>query len=93
MPRAKNTATFTARRGEILDVFQRLIYTKGYENIAIQDILTELDMSKGAFYHYFVSKRAMLEALIIRLLDETAPLVASVAESRQPAIDRLNAFF
>ncbi len=42
-----------ARRSEILDVAQRLIATKGYEQMTIADIQAELGISKGAFYHYF----------------------------------------
>src|SRR5262245_58568880 len=45
------------RRGEILDVAQRLVYTSGYEQMTIQDMLDELQISKGAFYHYFSSKQ------------------------------------
>ena len=44
------------RRNDILDAARRLIYTKGYEQMTIQDILDELGISKGAFYHYFDSK-------------------------------------
>src|SRR5665647_2543286 len=62
------------RRGEILDVAQRLVYSKGYEQMTVQDILDGLQISKGAFYHYFGSKPALLEALIERMLGEgTAP--------------------
>ncbi len=38
------------RRGEILDVAQRLVYTKGYEQMTIQDMLDDLQISKGAFF-------------------------------------------
>src|SRR5215831_16667548 len=58
------------RRNEILDVAQRLVYTKGYEQMTIQDIVDDLQLSKGAFYHYFDSKQALLEALVQRLLDQ-----------------------
>ena len=64
------------RRNEILDVAQRLVYTKGYEQMAIQDILDALSIAKGTFYHYFVSKQALLEALIKRMIDE-AELLAN----------------
>ena len=60
----------TARRDEILDAGQRLIYTKGYERMTIQDILDDLRISKGAFYHYFGSKEAMLEAVIAQMMEE-----------------------
>ena len=41
------------KRNEILDAASRFIYTTGYEQMTIQDILDELQISKGAFYHYF----------------------------------------
>jgi AcrR family transcriptional regulator len=51
----------SVKRNEIIDAAQRFIYTKGYEQMTIQDILDELQISKGAFYHYFDSKGALLE--------------------------------
>ncbi len=47
-------------RNEILDVAQRLIYTRGYEQMTIQDILDDLGISKGAFHHYSGSRQALL---------------------------------
>lgn len=52
----------TERR--ILDAAQKLFLTKGYEKTSIQDILNELgDLSKGAIYHHFDSKKAILDAI------------------------------
>jgi AcrR family transcriptional regulator len=80
------------RRGEILDVTRRLIYTKGYDGMSIQDILTETGMSKGAFYHYFDSKSALLEALIERMIDEGESLIRPiVADPARSALDKLTA--
>jgi AcrR family transcriptional regulator len=67
MARITNEADYAARRSEILAAAQQFIYTKGYEQMTIQDILDALGMSKGAFYHYFDSKPALLEALIEHL--------------------------
>jgi TetR/AcrR family transcriptional regulator, transcriptional repressor for nem operon len=69
----------SVRRNEILDAAQQLIYTKGYEQMTIQDILDNLQISKGAFYHYFESKQALLEAMIERTqqaaLDVLVPIL------------------
>lgn len=67
MARTVNVEAHSSRRDAILDAAQRLIYTKGYEQMTIQDILDALGMSKGAFYHYFDSKPALLEALLDRI--------------------------
>lgn len=95
MARIFNEAEYAARRKEILDAALRLVYTKGFDRMTIQDILDDLRISKGAFYHYFESKAAVLEALTERMVvEETLPLLAAVVE--QPglsAIEKLERYF
>ena len=67
MSRNINQGEYEAKAGEIVDAAQRLIYTKGYGRMTIQDIRNELGMSNGAFFHYFRSKQAVLEAFIQRI--------------------------
>jgi len=94
MARTVNETEYAARRKAILDVAQRLVYTKGYEQMAIQDILDELQMSKGAFYHYFDSKPALLEALIERMQQEALRLLSPIVQDPHlPALEKLQRFF
>jgi AcrR family transcriptional regulator len=82
------------KRNEILNAAQRLVYSKGYEQMSIQDILSDLKISKGAFYHYFGSKQALLDALIDRMVEEAEPIVLPIArEPRLPALEKLHRFF
>jgi AcrR family transcriptional regulator len=82
------------RRSEILDAAQMLVYTKGYEQMTIQDILDKLSISKGAFYHYFNSKQALLEALIERLAEEAEKMMLPILKDPHlPALQKLEAFF
>jgi len=95
MARVVKEDAYAAKRNEILDVARRLIYTKGYEQMTIQDILDELHMSKGAFYHYFDSKGVVLEALVERMaVDEVIPLLIPIARDPQlSALEKLNSYF
>ena len=94
MARIIKEEEYAVRRNEILDAAQRLVYTKGYEQMAIQDILDELHISKGAFYHYFDSKGALLEALIDRLLRRGgAGSQPDRAGSQMPALEKLEIYF
>ncbi|HQV70007.1 MAG TPA: TetR/AcrR family transcriptional regulator [Thermoflexales bacterium] len=78
------------KRNEILDVAQRFVYTRGYEQMSIQDILDELKISKGAFYHYFDSKQDLLEGLIERLRAQSErEIIPRVRNSKLPALSRL----
>jgi TetR/AcrR family transcriptional repressor of nem operon len=82
------------KRKEIIDVAQRLVYTKGYDQMSIQDILDELQISKGAFYHYFDSKGDLLEALIDRMRQEAEPIILPIInDPNLPALDKLHRFF
>ena len=62
----------TPRRDELLDVAQRLFARNGYDATSVSQIIAELGVSKGAFYHYFESKEDLVEALACRFAHATA---------------------
>src|SRR5689334_15506706 len=64
MARQVKPDEYAARRREILDSALRLMHDKGYERMTIADVLSDLQMSKGALYHYFDSKQALLEGIV-----------------------------
>lgn len=51
------------RRESIVRTAERLFFEKGYEETSIQDILDELSISKGGFYHHFDSKISLMEEI------------------------------
>jgi TetR/AcrR family transcriptional repressor of nem operon len=81
MARTLNEEEYAIRRKEILDGAQRLVYAKGFDQMTIQDILNEVQISKGALYHYFGSKADLLEALVERMVDEIEPALIAVVEN------------
>ena len=94
MARIVKEQEYAVKRNAILDVAQRLVYTKGYEQMTIQDMLDDLQISKGAFYHYFDSKQAVLEALIERMQEEVDQLLLSIVQDPHlPALEKLRRFF
>ncbi|GHO67765.1 TetR family transcriptional regulator [Ktedonobacter sp. SOSP1-52] len=94
MARVVNEAAHAARRNAILDAAQRAIATKGYEQMAIADLLGELGISSGAFYHYFDSKPALLAALVERLADEIEEHMLTIVHDSEPgAIEKFQRFF
>jgi AcrR family transcriptional regulator len=77
------------RRQELMMAAQQLFYTKGYENSSINDIIQAVGVSKGAFYHHFESKTAVLEAIVSQMLDQAvANLRAIIADETLPAIPK-----
>jgi AcrR family transcriptional regulator len=92
--RTTNLAEHAARRDAILDAAQRGILSKGYERLTIQDILDDLQISKGAFYHYFDSKPEVIEALAERLVGDSERILAQIiADHELSALEKLLRFF
>lgn len=90
MPRTVNAEVHRVRRDAFLDVAQQLIQTKGYEQMSIQDVLDKLEASKGALYHYFDSKQALLDGVVERFADDAMAAVAPIlADPSLPALEKL----
>jgi AcrR family transcriptional regulator len=79
MARTLDPVSHAVRRDAFLDAAQRLIQSKGYEEMALQDVLDDLEVSKGAFYHYFGSKEALLAGVVDRMVEAGIAAIAPVA--------------
>jgi AcrR family transcriptional regulator len=85
---------YAAHRRAILASALRLMRDKGYERMTIQDVLTDLQMSKGALYHYFDSKQALLEGIVDDMgASASAPLASVVDDPDRSAIEKLHRYF
>ena len=83
-----------ARRDELLATAERLFYTKGYERTSVQDILTQMNYSKGGFYHHFDSKFAVLQAICEKRAQENCVRASErVMQEKGSACAKLNALF
>ncbi|MCP4419281.1 MAG: TetR/AcrR family transcriptional regulator [Chloroflexi bacterium] len=77
------------RRQELMMASQQLFFTKGYENSSINDIIQAIGVSKGAFYHHFESKTAVLEAIVVQMAEQTvANLKVIIADDSLTAIPK-----
>lgn len=80
------------RRAELLDQAIALFLERGYENVSLNDLLATAGTSKGAFYHYFPSKEALVTALAERSAAEAFEALGPIfAQPGTNALDRLNA--
>jgi AcrR family transcriptional regulator len=92
--RTLDPVAHAVRREAFLDAGQRLIATRGYAQLSIQDVIDELSSSKGAFYHYFDSKAALLEGVVSRMVDAaTASLAPVIADPGRSALEKFDAVF
>lgn len=83
MARTVDQAARHAKREAILDHAAQLIRTIGYERMSIRDLIDGLGISRGALYHYFDSKQAVLEALVDRMGTQAAEALLPIIEDPQ----------
>lgn len=69
MARTVDTEAHAVRRDVFVDAALCRIQTKGFEQMSIQDVLDDTGASRGAFYHYFDSKTALLDAVVARIVE------------------------
>ncbi len=70
---------------KILAVSERLFIERGYDKTTIQNIIDELQLSKGAIYHHFKSKEEILEAIIAAKADRERALMYRLMENTRGA--------
>ncbi len=94
MARILKEDEYNAKRSEILDFALHLVYTRGYAQMTIQDILDGLHISRGALYHYFDSKEALLEALVERMGKQAEQAILPIVEDPHlSALEKFRRYF
>lgn len=72
-PQRRGRLSPDERRSQILDAAQALFFARGWEAVTIADVLAEVGISKGGFYHHFTAKEDLLDGVVnrftIRALD------------------------
>lgn len=75
---------FSETRSSILAAGQRLMAGKGFSAVGLNEVLTDIGVPKGSFYHYFASKEAFGEAMLDSYFE--AYLAELDATLRQPGL-------
>jgi TetR/AcrR family transcriptional repressor of nem operon len=77
-------------RKRILDSAQAMILDHGYAGVSVDQLISSLGLTKGAFFHHFKSKRELARTLIQRYSDEGVQLFRdNLARARKLSDDPL----
>ena len=68
----------------ILDTASTLFFQKGYDHTTLQDIIDATHLSKGAIYHHFASKEAILIAVVDRIGEHNSAVLAEIRDKKGP---------
>ena len=77
------------RRQEFIDTAIEIFKVKGYEKSSINDILKQMQVTKGSFYHNFKSKEDLLNAVVDYLLSDIENILIELEAKQDNALNKL----
>jgi TetR/AcrR family transcriptional regulator, transcriptional repressor for nem operon len=83
-------ANHTSER--ILDIAERLVQTRGFNNFSYADIATELGITTASLHYHFPGKAELGNALITRYSERFADALASIGQTTPGAPEKLEAY-
>jgi AcrR family transcriptional regulator len=79
-----------ATRQALLDAARDLFTRDGYNATGIESIAKTARVTRGAFYHYFADKKALLDAVVVALQADAATSVEARAREERDKRKRFN---
>lgn len=80
------------REDAIVEAVNRLLASKGYDGMTVDEVAAEAGMAKASVYKHFASKEELAGAAMVRALDRALGFVDGLrAQTDVPALDQLKA--
>ena len=80
-------------RGKILESARKFFFTKGYNKTSIQNIIDDVEIAKGTFYHHFKSKEQLLDEISDIIVEQkVAKIQRDLENSTDDAFTKFNTF-
>ncbi len=83
----KNSKRPEVRKQELIEIASRLFAEKGYEAVAVRDILEEVNGAPGMFYYYFKSKQDIYIAAMEQYISERLERKCKIIEDDTVSFD------
>src|SRR5690242_11989788 len=80
----------TAER--VLDIAERLVQTRGFNNFSYADIAAELGITKASLHYHFPGKAELGFALISRYSERFNAALSRIEQDSSPVPDKLEAY-
>lgn len=89
----KNSKKPEVRRRELIDAAAVLFAERGYEGVAVRDILAAVNGAPGMFYYYFKSKQDIYLAVVAQYLEERISRRCEILEDPAISFDEKKAVY
>jgi AcrR family transcriptional regulator len=73
---------------EIIRVAVRFVEEKGWDEVRVEDVVKEVGVTRGAFYHYFKSREELIAAVTDYFYLEHNPFVIAMKQEGLTALEK-----
>lgn len=73
----------------ILETAMRLFYEMGLENVNVEDVVKEVGVTRGAFYHYFKSREELIASVMYKSFEDDNPYLLADKQKGLNALEKL----
>ena len=73
----------------ILETAMRLFAEKGLENVNVEDVVKEVGVTRGAFYHYFKSREELIGSVMYKSFEDNNPYLLADKQEGLSALEKL----
>jgi len=80
------------RRNDILKAAEKLFLSRGYDDVSMNDIANEVELSKATLYLYFANKEELFFAIVRRGTQILNSMIREKVEKAESGIDKVSAF-
>lgn len=80
------------RRNEIINAAETLFFSKGYENISLDEIAKKVDLGRSTLYLYFENKEELFFAIVLRGTVILYSLIEEEIQKVKTGVEKLAAF-
>jgi Transcriptional regulator len=74
---------------QILETAMRMFSEKGLENVKVEDVVTEVGVTRGAFYHYFKSREELIAGVMYKSFECDNPYLLANKQKGLSALEKL----
>jgi AcrR family transcriptional regulator len=80
------------RRNDIIKAAEKLFFAQGYDNVSMNDIAVEVELSKATLYLYFDNKEALFFLIVLRGVKILNSMIKKEVNKEKIGIQKLIAF-
>lgn len=79
------------RRNDIIDAAEKLFFSKGFDEVSMDDIAKEIKLNKATLYRYFMSKEALFFTVVLRGVKIHNEMLTQGIKKAGNSVERLTA--